>query len=227
MTDWRALGTWTPSTLAARFGDRRVNTYASRDGELMFDRTTGLVAEQRTLAELTGELEGPTPARHRVRSRLLDEVPELLGEVKTPCYCRRGHRLEPNLWMSAPNTRSRLHFDQPETLLAQLHGTKRIILFPPSDRRYLYAESPFSPIAQFSRADLASPDLGAFPALSRAHPQACELRPGEMLYMPGGFWHYVESREATISVGFRWWRLCDVPILLAAELWKRARGHVH
>jgi ribosomal protein L16 Arg81 hydroxylase len=53
----------------------------------------------------------------------------------------------------------------------------------------------------------------------------CELAPGDALYLPGGVSHYVESDELTVSVGFTWWRFADLPRLMLADLYKRARRH--
>jgi lysine-specific demethylase 8 len=33
----------------------------------------------------------------------------------------------------------------------------------------------------------------------------CILEPGEMLYIPAGWWHYVRSLSSSASVNF-WWR---------------------
>jgi hypothetical protein len=72
---------------------------------------------------------------------------------------------------------------------------------------------------------LRAPDLAKFPRLRKAKPLRATLAPGEMLFIPGGFWHYIESPDATLSVGFRWWPWKRLPRLVAAELYKRLRGH--
>lgn len=223
--DWPALAKWSPAWFKRRFGSVRVETYAVQEGELVFDPHRGLVEDKILLSEFLDELSAGRPATRRIRSRILEVLPELMNDLTVPIYCRDTLKLEPNLWFSAPHTFSRLHFDQPQNLLVQVLGRKQVVLFPPSQSRLLYPHPPFSPVAQFSQIDLRAPDFARFPRLKKAKPLQATLSPGEMLFIPGGFWHYIESPETTVSVGFRWWPWKRLPLLLAAEVYKRLRGH--
>ncbi len=56
-----------------------------------------------------------------------------------------------------------------------------------------------------SLVDAANPDLSEHPRFKEAMPLVeCELRKGEVLYIPPLFWHYIESLEVSFSVSF-WW----------------------
>lgn len=56
-----------------------------------------------------------------------------------------------------------------------------------------------------SEVDAANPDLSKHPRFTEAMPLLeCELRKGEMLYIPPLFWHHVESLDVSFSVSF-WW----------------------
>lgn len=56
-----------------------------------------------------------------------------------------------------------------------------------------------------SEVDAANPDLLTYPLFKDAMPLTeCELRKGEMLYIPPLFWHHIESLEVSFSVSF-WW----------------------
>ena len=43
-----------------------------------------------------------------------------------------------NLWIGVQPTISPLHYDDYENLLCQTQGEKEVILFPPTDKEYLY-----------------------------------------------------------------------------------------
>jgi hypothetical protein len=221
---WPAIERWTPAELRRRAGERLVTTYRVREGHLAFDERKGLMAEALPLGHFLDELEGARPLEHRVRSILAEELPSLLEDLDTPPYCENGLRVEANLWISGPRTYSRLHFDQPHNLLAQVAGEKRVVLIPANERASVYPNPLGSAAAQFSRVDLGALDFERFPALRRTHPLEAVLRPGDALFIPGGVWHYLEADDATISVGFRWWPLTRLPLLLAADVYKRLRG---
>ena len=56
-----------------------------------------------------------------------------------------------------------------------------------------------------SEVDAANPDLSKHPLFADAMPLVvCELRKGEMLYIPPLIWHHIVSLEVSFSVSF-WW----------------------
>jgi hypothetical protein len=89
---------------------------------------------------------------------------------------------------------SRLHFDALSThaYLGQFYGTKRCVLFSPADSPYLYG----------GQVDPGAPDLEKFPLYAQATPFECVLQPGELVFMPANWWHYVVCLEPSITVSF-------------------------
>lgn len=224
ITHWPALSSWTLEGLRQRAGQRPVTTYRIRQGHLHFEERRGIVPEMMLLNDFLDELEGSRPLEHRVRSVVEHELPELLTEIDIPEVCPRLLGVETNLWISGPQTYSRLHFDQPHNLLAQVRGEKRVVIIPATERRFVYPNPLGSSIAQFSQVDLRALDLSRFPKLRRTHPLEGILRPGDALFIPSGAWHYLEAEDMTISVGFRWWPVTRLPLVFAADIYKRLRG---
>lgn len=101
-----------------------------------------------------------------------------------------------NLWIGA-NTRSGLHFDNCDNFLAQIFGTKRVALISPIDAKLTYPipsnffKSPINPL---------DPDLDKFPMFKKAHVFEGELRAGDVLFIPKGWFHYIYSPEQSISL---------------------------
>ena len=57
-----------------------------------------------------------------------------------------------------------------------------------------------------SQLDLDAPDAARrSPALAAAPFLDCALAPGDALYIPPGWWHYVKSTSRSFSVSW-WWR---------------------
>lgn len=54
------------------------------------------------------------------------------------------------------------------------------------------------------KVDVEAPDLSKFADFAKATYVECILEPGDMLYIPPRYWHYVRSLEISLSVSF-WW----------------------
>ncbi|CAN0122917.1 unnamed protein product, partial [Ectocarpus sp. 12 AP-2014] len=108
-----------------------------------------------------------------------------------------------NAWFGPAGTVSPLHNDPFHNLLAQVVGTKRVLLV---DRKLSAAVYPRPGLmSNTSEVDAANPDLSKYPRFKEIMPlMECELRKGEVLYIPPLFWHHIESMETSFSVSF-WW----------------------
>lgn len=62
----------------------------------------------------------------------------------------------------------------------QIVGSKRLVLFPPSDVAYL----PFAPGASSSSIDVFSALESSSPSLAQTHPYEAVLNPGDILFLP-------------------------------------------
>lgn len=56
----------------------------------------------------------------------------------------------------------------------------------------------------FLQVDVEDPDLVKFPDFRKAAFQSCILMPGQVLFIPVKYWHYVRSLDTSFSVSF-WW----------------------
>lgn len=139
-----------------------------------------------------------------------------------------------NLWVGPGGHTTCLHYDAVDSILMQLHGAKKILLFPPSQ---LYNVYPF-PItthlrhglkrrASYSQVYPEQPNFEAFPRFKYALEQCQEsiLNQGEILYIPAGWWHEVTSlgNEMVCSVN-RFWHV--YPISRTLRSWSIWRLHL-
>jgi ribosomal protein L16 Arg81 hydroxylase len=81
--------------------------------------------------------------------------------------------------------------------MAQLLGRKRFRLMPPSQWQYLYNST-----GVFSDVDCEQPDLDRYPLFRHATVTELVLEPGEVLFMPVGWWHQVRALEVSMTVSF-------------------------
>ena len=109
-----------------------------------------------------------------------------------------------NAWLGPPGTVSPLHHDRYHNLLAQVIGCKYIRLYPPEERGRLYPHISGPHKVSSRVVDIDHVDRQKFPLFAEAPYCDVLLGEGEMLYIPPGWWHYVEAQTASFSVSF-WW----------------------
>ena len=78
-------------------------------------------------------------------------------------------------------------------LLCQIRGTKRLVLFPPSDVSYLSLPAGSSS----SSIDCFNIDFAKDPALAQTHPHYVILQPGDVLYIPPLWLHAASPTDNT------------------------------
>ncbi|XP_017565014.1 HSPB1-associated protein 1 homolog isoform X3 [Pygocentrus nattereri] len=110
---------------------------------------------------------------------------------------------ESTLWIGTNGANTPCHLDSYGcNLVFQVQGRKRWHLFPPEDAECLYpTRIPYEESSVFSKVSVIKPDLCIFPAFRRARAHVVTLQPGQVLFVPRHWWHYVESIDpVTVSV---------------------------
>ena len=54
----------------------------------------------------------------------------------------------------------------------------------------------------YSQVDGSAIDITRFPALQQANLIECTIGPGDLLFLPIGWWHYVEGLEASVTMTY-------------------------
>lgn len=116
-------------------------------------------------------------------------------------------------WIGPAKTVTPLHCDYDDNIFAQIWGAKRIFLAPPHHDAFLYPSeanamlfgSPFDPEA---------PDYDRYPLARQASIIECIVQPGDMLYVPAGWYHQVRAQTFSLSAN-RWAR--GVPFALQGD----------
>jgi hypothetical protein len=119
----------------------------------------------------------------------------------------------PRFWVGPAGTVTPLHCDYDDNIFAQVWGRKRIFLSPPHHDAFLYP-SEANAILFGSPFDPEAPDFGRFPLAREATMIECIVEPGDMLYVPAGWYHQVRALTFSLSSN-RWARA--VPLALHGE----------
>ena len=135
-----------------------------------------------------------------------DELRKTFQNMRDRNGCKEAS-LSPSIWMGGLGTCTQAHYDVLDNIFIQLHGEKRFHLWPPSDVTSLH----FFPDAH-SRSrksqvnDVLCPsakDYETFPFLKDvSKPLVFTLSPGDALFIPSFWVHFVEvvSSEASVSI---------------------------
>jgi hypothetical protein len=110
----------------------------------------------------------------------------------------------PRFWLGPARTVTPLHCDYDDNIFAQIWGSKRIFLAPPHHDAFLYTREA-NPVLFGSPFDPEAPDFDAFPLARQAAIVECVVHPGEMLYVPAGWYHQVRALTFSLSAN-RWAR---------------------
>ncbi|XP_015589895.1 jmjC domain-containing protein 5 isoform X2 [Cephus cinctus] len=141
--------------------------------------------------------------------QLFEQIPELKDDFAIPDYCNFSDTEDEasipdiNVWFGPNGTVSPLHYDPKNNLLCQVFGYKRIILYSPEDSLNLY---PYDTrlLSNTAQVDPMNPEFEKWPNFKKAKGSLCYLGPGEMLFIPPGWWHHVVGLTPSFSISF-WW----------------------
>ena len=119
----------------------------------------------------------------------------------------------PRFWLGPAGTVTPLHCDYDDNIFAQIWGTKRIFLSPPHHHELLYPREA-NAILFGSPFDPEAPDFEKFPLARQALMIEVIVNPGDLLYVPAGWYHQVRALTFSLSSN-RWARA--LPFALHGE----------
>lgn len=201
---WPAMKTWTPEYFKRRFPSKMVQV--SYDEQMSFsDFIDGVLASS---------LENPGPYMYRLF--LHEHLPEVLPDLSPPNPYAFPRRYASPLMMEywrRPDGYLKLliggiggrfpvmHFDgdNAHATITEIYGDKEFIVYSPDDTPYMY---PSPKRANHSLIDdPRQQDLQRFPLLRKATQYRSILGPGDMVFVPCGWWHTARALSPSISVG--------------------------
>ncbi|MER5985804.1 cupin-like domain-containing protein [Streptomyces sp. NPDC001787] len=211
---WPARSAWNPAALAEHHGARQVTALLDLpDTGVLFPRDQRHYERKLSFAEFIGRMEsaGPSAPCYLAYQRA--------HEIFDPADCDFASLLPPDryptdtrVWIGSAGTRSMLHSDLKDNFFCQLWGEKSVTLLSWRNSRAAY---PFPDNLVNSQVDIAAPDMGRFPRLRDAVLHHVRVGPGDLLYIPRGWWHDIRAHTPSVSVNHWFGRPIGLPQYLA------------
>lgn len=204
MEDWPALKRWTPEYLKRRLGERIVEVQANRNTDPEYEISSNKLKKEMKFGDYVDLVEtiGSTndyyiTANNSGKNK--DSLKELWEDIVLfPDYLRED---DPKgrgfFWYGPQGTVTPLHHDLTNNFMAQVRGRKLVRLIAPFELPHVYNHRHC-----FSRIDLERIDYAAYPEFRNATVVDVELRPGELLFLPVGWWHHVRGLDIAITMTF-------------------------
>ncbi len=207
MDGWPALARWTPDYLRTLIGSTLVEYQGGRTANARFEREKD---KHRRLAPfdafidlITGGEAGNdayitayNSARNKDALEPLTRDMGFLDKFLT----RIGHAPGGMPWIGPAGTVTSLHHDLTNNFIAQLVGRKQVTVLPAAEVGRLYNhDHVFSEITDLDAPDI---DMARYPRLTDTTAYEVVLEPGEILFMPLGWWHQVKALDFSVTMTF-------------------------
>lgn len=199
--DWPATSLWSIDYLAAKVGSAEITFQGGRDSaadfELAKDRHIRTMPFDRYLADFVAKNGGNDAyiTAYNSGANRAAFAP-LMADLGQAPYLSDAEGM---LWIGPAGTFTPLHHDLTNNLLVQIVGAKRLHLLPPGEtERLANNRHVFSDVH-----DIEDPmRTSLFPQAREARRFVVDLRPGDALFIPVGWWHQVRSLSFSVMLTY-------------------------
>lgn len=207
LDDWPAMQRWNLDYFKRRYGEREVEVQFGRNADAHYELNSlahkrrmpfgdyvDRVRDSGTSNDFYMTANNDSTNRQSLAGLWDDitQLPEYLDPAKPGGF----------LWFGPKGTITPFHHDLTNNFMAQVIGRKRLRLIPTSELPNLYnVRHCFTPV------DGRHIDLDQFPLMARVQMLECVIEPGDLLFLPVGWWHFVEGLETSVTMtftNFRW-----------------------
>lgn len=204
-----ARSKWSLDYFAGQFGEREVEVQFGRSADPKYELNS--IAHKRKLrfgdyvdmVRASGSSNDfyMTANNDSLNRKALSELWDDIGEL--PEYMTEGPTRQGFFWFGPAGTVTPYHHDLTNNFMMQIIGRKKVKLIAPCELARLNNQRHcFTDVDGHGEIDLQK-----YPAMAGVPVKECVLEAGEMLFLPVGWWHYVEGLDISVTVSathFKW-----------------------
>ncbi len=131
---------------------------------------------------------------------IFDRFPHLKKDIDLSIFTKYTKKNDVFAWIGPKGTVTGFHYDSLNNLLAQIMGKKLVVLVAPKYRKQMYVSKKFEYGAISSQVDVNNYNQERHPLFKDAEFSSVVLEPGDVLFIPKKWWHYVRSLDTSISI---------------------------
>lgn len=202
MEEWPAYLKWDIDYFASLHGDAIVSIQDGRDADPQYERNQKFFRSDCRFSDFIARLKATDSSndfymtagnmgQHR------ESLPKIFADsdnVNIGDGYLHGAP-EGSLWIGPKGTVTPLHFDMVNNLFCQIRGRKRVRLVPSWSLPWVYND-----YHVYSDVDALEPDFSKHPLFEKATVFDFVVNPGEILFIPVGWWHHLVSLDISISL---------------------------
>lgn len=207
-----AVRTWSPELFAEKYGSVPVQITVGRERipnyEINYQQTVRTIMMTDFVHRLrqNGETNDfylvarnhffDIPALRHLRNDL-EPPPEIINTKDQGPGTAKG-------WFGPKGTITPLHYDEHSILFMQIYGRKQFKLVPSFEFPKMYVQNTY-----YSAVDPENVNVQEHPKFLQASLADVVLEPGDLLFIPVGWWHWAKSLDVSISATFCSFRVQD------------------
>lgn len=196
---WPAATKWTPEFFAKNFGAMPVKVYNAafaRPGTSYMSNLKSMPFREYLKLMTTTAMD-----LRMFAFNLGWHLPTLKRDIQFPPVTEGFSQRLIFMFFGCKGSITPMHYDPDLSYLLHtvLQGRKRVVLFANEESRNLYKH----PFNSRSYVDVDHPDFEKFPRLRNVTGYQTTLQPGETLFIPSGYWHYMAYEDAGFAVCMR------------------------
>lgn len=207
--NWKALSLWSPEYLGNILSEKKVEITVSDKNVISYNKNHGsnLRFKQMKMTDAAFLIlnNKSLNKKYYITRQPITNYEVLHNDFNIPNWADKNKSYSINMWFGEAGNVTPIHFDGDNNFLVQVFGRKLVKLYSPEDSEFLYPTYGRPGVKNHSQIlDIDNPDYVMFPKFKIAKVYDCILYPGDVLFIPSGWWHQVYSLDISISVNF-WW----------------------
>lgn len=199
---------WNLDYFAERFADRVVEVQFGRSADANYEMNSIAHKKQMRFGQYVELVRNAGASNDFYMtanndSRNREALKELWDDIGAlPEYLDESRGRQGFFWFGPQGTITPFHHDLTNNFMMQIIGRKKVRLMAPCESARVYNFRHC-----FTDVDAKNVDLARFPAMKGVPILEVTLEPGEILFLPVGWWHHVEGLDMSVTIAvtnFRW-----------------------